>query len=452
MARRGVFLLSIGILVLASWLYGAVDARAQGVPGLIRDTEIENTIAAYAAPLLSAAGLNREAFNAHIVRSNDLNAFVARGQRVFITTGLLRRSNDAGEVIGVIAHELGHIAGGHLARLHGALDDASTAAMIAQLLGIAVGVMSGQPGAGAAIGTGGVHVAERSLLQFSRTQESAADQAGVLYLDRAGISARGLLSFMQVLSNQEFLHQNRQDPYMRTHPLSRERLAFLENHVANSPHSDTPLPEKFIEMHKRMVAKLDGFLDPPATTFRKYKEDDDSIVSRYARAVAWYRYPDMNRALPLIDGLIADEPDNPYFHELKGQMLLEHGRLKESVAPYETAVRLMPEAPQIRTGLAHAYIELQRDDLLDRAIGHLEAALQQDNSYASAWRLLGMGYGRQQQMGLSSWALAEYNILIGRRTDARGLAERAMKLLKEGEAAWLRSQDIVQETRRDRDR
>jgi predicted Zn-dependent protease len=450
-ARRGVFLLSIGILVLASWLYGAVGARAQGIPGLIRDTEIENTIRAYAAPLLSAAGLEGEAFNVHIVNSNDLNAFVARGQRMFITTGLLRRSDDAGQVIGVIAHELGHISGGHLARLHGALDDASTAAMIAQLLGIAVGVMSGQPGAAAAIGTGGVHVAERSLLQFSRTQESAADQAGVLYLDRAGISARGLLGFMQILANQEFLHQSRQDPYMRTHPLSRERLAFLENHVANSPHSDKPLPEAFVEMHKRMVAKLDGFLDSPATTFRKYK-DDDSVISRYARAVAWYRYPDMNRALPLIDGLIAEEPDNPYFHELKGQMLLENGRLTESIGPYETAIRLMPNAPQIRSGLAHAYIELQRDDLLEQAAGHLEAALQEDRTYARAWRLLGMAYGRQQKMGLSSWALAEYNILIGRRTDARGLAERAMNLLKEGEPAWLRSQDILHEARRERDR
>jgi predicted Zn-dependent protease len=447
LARRALFFLAFGIVVLAGALLRVGDAQAQG---LIRDTEIENTIRAYAAPLLSAAGLEGEAFSVHIVKSEELNAFVARGQRLFITTGLLRRSENPEQVIGVIAHEIGHIAGGHLARLQGALDDASTAAIIAQLVGIAVGVAAGQPGAAAAIGSGGRHVAERSLLQFSRTQESAADQAAVKYLDQAGITLRGLVEFMGVLSGQELLTQNRQDPYALTHPLSRERQDFLENQLGKSRFANAPVSPAFRSYHARMVAKLDGFIDPPGQTLRKYPETDNSVVARYARAMAYYRTPDMERAIPLIDGLIADEPKNPYFRELKGQMLFENSRLNDALGPYEDAVRLMPQAPQIRTGLAHVQIELQRDDLLDAAVGHLEAALHEDRFYAPAWRLLGIAYGRRNQLGLSAWSLAEYNALIGRRKDAQGQAERATRLLKRGEPAWLRAQDILEQSKRDK--
>ncbi|MPY70628.1 MAG: M48 family metalloprotease [Alphaproteobacteria bacterium] len=446
MARRARNFLIFGILLLAGGLWRVGDAHAQG---LVRDTEIENTIRAYAAPLLSVAGLEHEAFNVHLVRSDELNAFVARGQRLFLTTGLLRRSENAEQVIGVIAHEVGHIAGGHLARLQGALEDASTAALIAQLIGVAVGVVAQQGAAGMAIGGGGAHVAERSLLQFSRTQENSADQAAVRFLDQAGIPLRGLTEFMEVLANQEFLAQSRQDPYARTHPLSRERLDFLRNQLGKSDDASRKLPTEFKAMHARMVAKLDGFLDPPGTTLRKYPETDNSVVARYARAMAYYRTPDMDRALPLIDGLIAEEPKNAYFHELKGQMLFENGRLNEALGPYDTAVRLMPGAPQIRSGLAHVQLEMQRNDILDQTVGHLEAALNEDRFYAPAWRLLGMAYGRKDELGMSAWALAEYNMLIGRRKDAQGLAERASRLLKRGEPAWLRAQDILHQSKRD---
>jgi predicted Zn-dependent protease len=300
-----------------------------------------------------------------------------------------------------------------------------------------------------AIGGGGAHVAERSLLQFSRTQESSADQAAVRFLEQAGIPLRGLAEFMEVLTNQEFLAQSRQDPYARTHPLSRERLDFLRNQLGKSGEAGRRLPPEFKAMHARMVAKLDGFLDPPGTTLRKYPETDTSVVARYARAMAYYRTPDMDRALPLIDGLIAEEPKNPYFHELKGQMLFENGRLNEALGPYDTAVRLMPGAPQIRSGLAHVQLEMQRNDILDQTVGHLEAALHEDRSYAPAWRLLGMAYGRKDELGMSAWALAEYNMLIGRRKDAQGLAERASRLLKRGEPAWLRAQDILHQSKRD---
>ncbi|MEE8334681.1 MAG: M48 family metalloprotease [Alphaproteobacteria bacterium] len=414
----------------------------------IRDAEIENIIRAYAAPLLNAANLDPDAFNTHLINSDDLNAFVARGQRLFITTGLLRRSANANQVLGVMAHEMGHIAGGHLARLHDAMSTAGKTALITQLLGVAVGALSGQPGAGVMIGGGGGAVARRSLLNFSRSQEQAADQAAVTYLDSARLSTKGILEFLTILEQQEFLQSERQDAYLRTHPLTRSRIAFVRGHVERSPYSNNRAPEKFEQLHRRMVAKLDGFLAPPGNTLAKYKADDGSVPARYARAIAYYRQAELNEALPLIASLIADEPANPYFRELRGQVLFENGRLAEAMPSYEEAIRLLPETPLLLTSLAHLQIELNRPELLPRAIDNVKRALQVDPFYPLAWRLAATAYGRRGEMGLSAWSLAEYNLLVGRERDARALAEKAARLLKRGSPSWLRAQDIISGTKK----
>lgn len=411
--------------------------------GLIRDAEIETTIRAYATPILNTAGIDRDAFNVHLVNSSVLNAFVAGGQRLFVTTGLLRRSENAGQVIGVIAHEIGHIAGGHLARMEDEMEKLGTLAIVSQLLGVAAGVASGNAGAASAIGLGGVQVAERKFLHYSRTQESSADQAGVSFLDSAGLSSRGLMEFLNILAGQDALISSRQDPYLRTHPLTRDRVVFVEHHVDRSPFANRPMPPGFEEMHRRMVAKLDGFLEPPQNTLRKYREDDRSVAARYARAIAYYRISDLDHALPLVDGLIAAEPDNAYFAELKGQMLFENGRVAEAEPHYRRAVELLPNVPLLRTELAHVQIELNRPELLDAAIESLKEALRVDRFDSLAWRLSATAYGRKGEMGLSSWALAEYNTLIGQPRIARALAERAMRQLKTGSPAWIRAQDIA---------
>jgi predicted Zn-dependent protease len=413
---------------------------------LIRDTEIENTIRSYAAPILRVASLEDEAFNVHIVQSNELNAFVAHGQRLFITTGLMRRSGNANQIIGVIAHEVGHIAGGHLARTHAALERAGKAAIITGILGLAAGILGGSPDLAAASAIGGQQLAQRSFLNYSRGQEQAADQAGVNFLDRAGMSSRGMLDFLSVLANQDLLHVSRQDPYVLTHPLTRGRIAFVREHVARSPYSNRPASPKFAEMHRRLVAKLDGFLEPPGTTFRKYKENDRSVSARYARVIAYFRQADLERAVPLIDALITEEPKNPFFHELKGQMMFENGRMEPALKSYRDSVKLLPNAPLLRTSLAHVEIEMNRPELLDDALVHTEAALRIDRFIALAWRLKGVAHGRKGQRGLSDVALAEYNLLIGRRAQAKILAQRASKLLRKGEPAWLRAQDIIQQT------
>ena len=442
MQLRKFILPTLGLLFITSvCLTGPGLSRAEAVP-LIRDTEIETTIRIYAAPLLTAAGLEDEAFSIHIVKDPALNAFVARGQRLFLTTGLLRQSKNAGQVLGVMAHEVGHIAGGHLARLHGAIERAGKAAFITQILGLAVGALAQNPAGAAAIISGGQHIAGRSFLNYSRGQEQSADQAAAQYLDRIGVSGKGLLDFLRILSGQEFLQTTNQDPYVRSHPLTRSRITFMENHVAKSPVTNKKLPAQFVERHKRMVAKLDGFLDPPEKTLEKYKEDDLSFAARYARTIATYRLAALDKALPQVNGLIKDSPKNPYFVELKAQMLFENGRLEEAMKSYQKAVRLLPNAPLIRTSLAHVILEMNRPDLNDLALANIKQALRVERFMPLAWRLAGTAYGRKKQFGLSAWSLAEYNVLIGRKRLARVQAERALKTLKVGSPGWLRAQDI----------
>ncbi|NKB22317.1 MAG: M48 family metalloprotease [Alphaproteobacteria bacterium] len=344
-----------------------------------------------------------------------------------------------------MAHEIGHIAGGHLARLHSAIERAGKAAFITQILGLAVGALAQNPAGAAAIISGGQHVAGRSFLNYSRGQEQSADQAAARYLDRVGISGKGLLEFLNILSGQEFLQTSNQDPYIRSHPLTRSRISFMENHVAKSPATNKKLPPQFVERHLRLVAKLDGFLDAPERTLEKYKANDTSIPARYARAIATYRLAELSKALPLIESLISDFPKNPYFVELKAQMLFENGRLKEAMKSYQKAVRLLPDAPLIRTSLAHVILEMNQPELNDLALANIKEALRVERFMPLAWRLAGTAYGRKKQFGLSAWSLAEYNVLIGRKQLARVQVERALKILKVGTPSWLRAQDIKNE-------
>lgn len=414
-------------------------ARAAG----IRDAEIEHTIRTYASPLLRAAGIEQRDFGLHLVNDKALNAFVARGQRIFITSGLLMAAERPSQVIGVLAHEIGHITGGHLARLEGALDDARSQALIGQIIGIALGVLSKDGGVAAAGTAAGTGVAVKNLLKFTRTQERSADQVAVNLLDQTRTSARGLLEFFELLQDQELLVRARQDDYVVTHPLTQNRIQFVRNHVAKSPYSDSKLPTRLQAMHDRMVAKLKGFINPPSQTLHEFKADDPSVMARYARSMAYFQDARIGQALPLIDGLIAEAPDDPYFHELKGQMLFENGRISEALPSYQKAVNLRPGQPLLRVGLAHAQIELNQPDLIAAALGNLEQAIRYDRYMPLSWRLAATAYGRSGNLGMSALALAEHNLLLGRHLDAEGQAKKAQRLLKENSPSWLRAQDIA---------
>jgi predicted Zn-dependent protease len=424
-------------------LLSPVSALAQGQPRvlMIRDAEIENTIRQFAAPVFEAAGLDPMGVKIHIVNDKSLNAFVAGGQQLFINAGLLMRADHAGQVIGVIAHETGHISGGHLARLNDALGDMSTQSIAALIVGAAAAVATGRPDVGFAVGAMGSDASMRGLLAFTRGQESAADQAGATFLDNTGQSAKGMLEFMEILSGQDLLVSARQDPYVRTHPLTVERVSFLRNHVEKSPNSNKKASPAFEEMHRRMRAKLFAFIESPARTLSRYKESDQSIEGQLARAVAYYRKPDIENALPLINELIAKYPKDAYIHELKGQMLFEHGRGGEALLAYREAVKHNP-APLIQISLAQVELETNDDSLLASAQSRLIEALQVESANPFPWRLLAVAYGRADNQAMTSYAMAEHATLAGKLSEAQHHADRADKLLSPNSPYWLRVQDI----------
>ena len=441
---------------------GISPAHAQSL-NLVRDAEVETSIRALATPLFEAAGLRPQAVSILLVNDKRLNAFVAGGQNLFLNTGLLVRADHAGQVMGVIAHETGHMEGGHLAKLPGALREAMIGSIFESVLAMGALVVAGSqrsrdagvpssntgtPPSGG--GGGGQSAAMKSLFAFTRTQETSADAAGVALLNQTQQSARGFLEFMELLANQEYLALERQDPYARTHPLSRERVEFLRNQVAKSPYSDVPVAPAFVAAHKRIKAKLIGFLEPQATVFQRYPTTDTSLEARYARAIAYYRVPDINQALRTIDGLLAENPKDPFFWELKGQMLFENGRPLEARGPYEKAVEFSGGIPILKIDLAQVLLavaetpgtEATATDAVKRAQSLLMEAQRFEAESPKLWRLLAVIYGRENNLGLAALATAELALLQGRPRDARDQARRALRLLPAGAPGQIRAQDL----------
>ncbi|WP_276652353.1 M48 family metalloprotease, partial [Thalassospira lucentensis] len=439
MLKRIVTLTAIFLVALPSMVF------AQG-RSFIRDTEIEETLRMYATPIFQAAGLDANGVSVYIVSDNSLNAFVAGGQKLFINTGLLLKADTPEQVMGVMAHETGHIAGGHLSRIHDQLRNASAISILSTLAGVAAGVAAGRSDVGTAAILGGQNVAQRNFLAYSRTQESSADQAGVKFLTDVGISSRGMLDFMKKLEGQELLSTASQDPYLRSHPLTTERVDFLANFVANSDLKDKKVSPELYERHARMRAKLYAFTNHIQNTLRTYPETDTSIAARYARAIAYYRDSQLDPALEIIKGLIADEPENPYFEELEGQVLLEFGRAADAVPPLQKSVDLSGGAPLIRLLLAHAMIETGDPAMLEPAKANLIGVLSRERGNSSAWRFRAIVESRLGNEGEASLSQAEYSLLSGDRQAASYHAVQAERKLEKGTATWLRSQDILQAT------
>jgi len=398
-------------------------------------------------PIWKAAGLEPSSLHVYLVEEKQINSFVAGGQNEFINTGLIMRAETPNQLIGVLAHETGHITGGHLTRFQEAARNASIEGIIAMVLGAAASVASrGSAGGAAMLPAEGV--AQRALMQYSVTQEASADHAAMTFLDTAGQSARGLLQFFQILQGEEMLAGIREDPYLRTHPLTLQRIEYVRNHVEHSRFSNVPDSQTNIDLLKRIKVKLAAFISPPSSTLAAYPEKDQSVLARYARAIAYYRIPKLDKALPIIDGLIRDFPQDPYYRELKGQMLFENGRIAEAVQPYEDAVRLAPRAPLLRISLAQVYIESNDPKVNKRAIAYLNDALRTEDKETNAWHLLATAYGRDNQIGMAALALAEEGLAAGKKKDAQQQALRAKALLPKNSAGFNRAENIYRDAER----
>lgn len=438
---RTVFQLLI-VTVLTTALTTAAAESQSNRTRLVRDAEIENIIRRYSTPIFNAAGLAAEDVAIHLVRDNSLNAFVAGGQRLFVNTGLLVRSANANQVIGVIAHEAGHIAGGHLSRIQDELRNAEIKSILAAVLGLAVGAATGDGAAAGTIVRGGQGAALAGLLKYSEGQESAADTAALSYLDATGQSARGMANFFRLLQRDIRQQGGRENPYWSTHPLTDDRISLVDNHVALSRFSDVEPPRGQIADHQIMRAKLIGFLQPLDHVLRIYPETNNSVPARYARATTYYLNGDLAKAVPIIDSLIAESPKHPYFYELKGQMLFENGRIKEALSPYRMSVDLAPDEPLLRVALARAQIETGDNALLEDAKEQLETAATREPNMRELWRLATIANGRLGYMGEMALAQAEYELLSGAPVAAKALADRAIDQLPVGSPGALRAEDI----------
>lgn len=434
----------IGVLLLTNSLALVSHAQSNRSLSLIRDTEIENYIKEWAAPVIKAADLDPASVNFILVQDSNINAFVAGGQNVFLYTGLLMKSKNPDEVIGVIAHELGHIRGGHLIRGKDAMENASYEAMLGTILGIGAAILTGDGGAAGAVAKGSSGLALNKLLAFSRIQESSADQAGLTFMERAHINPQGLVSFMDRLANEEVLPASQQSEYVRTHPLTRDRVESLTAGTERSAYNNVPMPPGWDDQHARMLAKLTGFVTPEYVVWN-YSDKDTSLKARYARAIAAYRQNKIDEAQRLTDTLLADEPHNPYFLELKGQMLTDFGHPDQAIPYYKQAVALDPASGLIRTAYAHTLIETAADNQsqLQTAITQLERAQRDEPRSTRIQRLLATAYGKMGDDAMAKLYLAEEALLQRRIPQARLQAEAAAHGLKEGSGPWLQAQDIL---------
>jgi predicted Zn-dependent protease len=440
---RRVVRRTIGLALAASMALAPVtDAAAQSRGGLIRDAEIEATLRAYADPIFAAAGLDVSAVQVHIINDNRINAFVSNGMQIFIHTGLLTEAKTPNEVIGVIAHETGHIVGGHLARQKEEIENRTIEAIIGLLAGVAIGVASGSGEAGVGAATLGQSIAQRNLLQYSQAQEGAADQAAFRLLEATHQSPKGMVDFFRVLARQEALSAVNQDPYMRTHPLTSSRVDAAEAALKRSPFANATDSPELIMRHQRMLAKFIGYLDPLSRVMIKYPEKDQSVPARYARAIAYFRVSRTDEALAEMDSLLAEAPNDPFFIEQKAQILYDRGRLAESVPLYQQALDLAPEEPLIRMELAEAQVGLEDPSLLEPATANLTEVVRLEPKNAHAFRLLATAYGRAGNEPMATLAQAEEALARGKKKEAKRFADRALQGLPEGSPGWLKAQDI----------
>ena len=401
----------------------SVPAQAQKGPPVIRDAETEQLLREYTQPILRSAGLAQQNVQVVIINDRSFNAFVADGRRIFVNGGALMESETPNQIIGVLAHETGHIAGGHLSRLREAVAAATTQSIIAMILGVGAMVAAGRGGgsgmgqAGAAAIAGPTSAIQNSMFSYMRAQEDQADRAAVKFLTATGQSAKGMHETFKRLADQTLYQTRYMNPYMQSHPMPSERVAALEGMAKASPYWDHKDPPALQLRHDLMRAKLYGFLERPEAVARRYPPGDTSLPARYARAIAAYRFSEARGALAQIDALIQAQPQNPYFYELKGQALLEAGRPTEAVAPLRHAVQLAPNPALIQIMLGQALVATRDRGRLDEAVSILQAAVNREPESPDAYSQLAMAYGQKNDLARADLGIRAGGLRARRHED-----------------------------------
>ncbi|MEP3276124.1 MAG: M48 family metalloprotease [Stappiaceae bacterium] len=440
---------SLALAVISSAFTAPSYAQKGRKLAFVRDAETEQLLRDYTKPILKAAGLNAGSVEPVLINDKSFNAFVADGRRIFMNVGVIIDADTPNEVIGVLAHETGHIAGNHLVRLRQAASRAQLMAVIGSLLGagaIAAGASSGSGGVaqgGAAIIGGGASVAKRSLLSYQRSEEISADRAAVTYLQRTGQSAKGMIDTFRRMAGSELFSAKYSDPYAVSHPMPRERISRLETLAKKSKHYNAKDPKGLQLRHDLVRAKLIAFTSHPKSVARRYPKSDKSLPADYARAVAAMRGGNINRAVKSIDRLIKRQPKNPYFWELKGQALIEAGRAKKAIAPFKQALALAPSQGQLQIWYGYALVASEDDKYLPAAVKNLQTGLRKDPNSPLGFRQLAIAKSRMGRNAEADVATAQGLMLAGDVKSARQYANRAMKRLKRGSREWILAEDIM---------
>ena len=418
-------------------------------PNLIRDAEIEGLLRTWSRPIFKAAGINPGDVRVFIIADDNINAFVAGGQRIFMNTGLFTKTKSPDEVIGVIAHETGHIAGGHLAALKNEVDRASTERIIGMLVGVAAAVGGAAAGsseaakAGQGIMLGSQGIAQRNMLSYQRSMESAADQAGLKYLLATKQDPKGMLTLFQKLANESIALTSRADPYMFSHPMPLDRIRNLEIAAKKSPYFGQPDDPGQVLRYNLVKAKLMGFMQSSQRVFQRYPSSDTSLESRYARSIAMFRRGDIKNALPILDSLTDEVPQNPYFWELKAQALLENGQPARGIPAIEKARKLLPNNGLLQ--LLHAQILLATNDAAraDQALKLLILARKTEGDTPVIFKSEAQAHALKGDLARADLATAEYYWLTGEKNLALEKAKKAQTRFKKGTREWLRANDIL---------
>jgi len=429
----------------------AAVAQENKGPPVLRDTETEQLLREYTRPILRAAGLEKQNIQMVIINQGVFNAFVADGRRIFVNYGAIMQSETPNQIIGVMAHETGHLAGGHLAKMREQMAQAQTQMIIAMLLGAGAmvagakggGSNSGLSNAGAAMFSAPGEIIRRNLLSYVRQQEENADKAGVKFLNATGQSSRGMYETFKRFTDEGLFATRGADPYVQSHPMPAERVNALQELARSSPYWDKKDDPALQLRHDMARAKISAFMERQETVYRRYPLSNNSLPARYAHAISTYLHGDLRSALSQIDALIQQQPNNPYFYEVRGQALLEGGKPQEAIAPLRKAVALSNNAPLIEMLLGQALVATGNNAYTDEAIAILRAAVARESEAPIGYTQLAMAYGRKGDYAQADLASAQAAYLRGDSKTARDLASRAKTRFAIGTPGWVKADDIV---------
>ena len=430
--------------------FAPLPASAQTSVPIVRDAEIEALMRDYARPILKAAGLSNSNVEVILVNDPSFNAFVS-GRRIFFHTGALMQAETPNEIIGVIANEAGHLAGGHQERLHDQLRRSTAMAVAGMLLGIGVsaaGIATGSSSlgqVGGGIAMGAPETARRSLLGYQRGEEATADRSALVYLEKTGQSPRGMLKTFERFADAMSLSGTRVDPYQISHPMPRERIANLETVARRSPHWDAKDPAALQVRHDMMRAKLAAYTQGQGSIQRMFRGSAaNGAPARYRDAILTYLTGSPQNALTKVDALIKSQPRNPYLHELRGDILIKARRGADAAKAYARAVSLDPaKTGLLRVGYGQALLAGGQPEQVRKAITELSAGLDRDKEFVTGYRYLAQAYGMSGDVGMAELTTAEGHYYSGQYTEARVFAARAQQKLKKGSPPWVRAQDII---------